>query len=274
MTGCDSPSEPLARMDHEIWFPFLTPDQLTADRVMVEVDRVIQSNDAWLFDDFFINYIHAPLPVGGGLLRGVGDLTTYLTKKTALIQIPWTADNLCCARAIITAKARLDNHPQWNFIRQCCTIKTHLAHQLHQRAQVREGVMSRKPEWDKFQQLLGPEYQLVIIFEGIFSTPSFTTVHIFQKNRSTCITQTSMPAFLQRAYFCKCCKVGYQDAGTHMCQDSCMCCSKTTKCGFEKWVSCTSFHQRFISNSCYQHHLTTDTCRLVHCCEDCGKTLL
>ena len=48
-------------MNHEIWLPFMTLDQLTADRVMVEVERVIQSNDDWMFGDFFINYIHAPL---------------------------------------------------------------------------------------------------------------------------------------------------------------------------------------------------------------------
>ena len=45
----------------------MTPDQSLADRVMVEVDRVIQSNEEWLFGDFLINYIHAPFPVGGWL---------------------------------------------------------------------------------------------------------------------------------------------------------------------------------------------------------------
>ena len=84
-------------MNHEIWLPFMTPDQLTPDRVMMEVEHVIQSNDDWIFGDFFINYIHAPLPFGGGLLWGVGDLTTFLTKKASFSQIPRTADNLCCA---------------------------------------------------------------------------------------------------------------------------------------------------------------------------------
>ena len=114
-------------MNHELWLPFMTLDQLTTDRVMVEVDRVIQSNDAWLFDDFFINFIHAPLPVGDGLARSVADLTTYLTSKRSLIQIPRNPDNLCCARAIVTGKARLDNHPQWNSIRQGHHIQTYLA---------------------------------------------------------------------------------------------------------------------------------------------------
>ena len=101
----------------------MTLDQLTADRVKVEVDWVIQSNDEWMFDDFFINYIHAPLPVGGGLANGVGDLTTYLTSKQRFIQIPGKADNLCCTRAIITAKARINNHPQLTPLSRGVTFK-------------------------------------------------------------------------------------------------------------------------------------------------------
>ena len=68
---------------HEIWLPFMTPDQCTADRIMVEVDRVIQSNDSWLFDDFVINFINATIPVGGGQTlwerrRGEGYVSIYL----------------------------------------------------------------------------------------------------------------------------------------------------------------------------------------------------
>ena len=61
----------------------MTLAQLTDDRIMVEVDRVIQSNDAWLFDDFVINFIHAPIPEGGGQTvwersMGEGHVSTYL----------------------------------------------------------------------------------------------------------------------------------------------------------------------------------------------------
>ena len=58
MTACASPSQIL---HHEIWLPFMTPEQLTDNRVMVEVDRVVQSNDRWLFCDFYFNFIYTPL---------------------------------------------------------------------------------------------------------------------------------------------------------------------------------------------------------------------
>ena len=124
--------------------------------------------------------------------------------------------------------------------------------------------------------VLGADYELMVYSREFFNTVMYNGTQFSEKQIYLYLADshfsviTSMPAFLQRAYFCKCCKVGYQDAGTHMCEDSYMCCSNTTKCGFEKWVSCTSCHQHFVSITCYQHHLATDTCRLVHCCDECG----
>ena len=57
-------------LHQEIWLPFMMLEQLTGDRVMVEVDRVVQSNDRWLFGDFYLNFIHALLPFSGGWSRG------------------------------------------------------------------------------------------------------------------------------------------------------------------------------------------------------------
>ena len=109
----------------------MTPEQLTADRVMVEVDRVVQCNDRWLFGDFYLNFIHALLPFGGGWNRGsAGCLESYLAEKKSIIQIK-NKDTLCCARAIVTAKARLDHHPKWSNIRHGRNEQLHLARQLH-----------------------------------------------------------------------------------------------------------------------------------------------
>ena len=118
-------------LHHEIWLPFMRPDQLTPDRVMVEIERVVQSNDQWLFSDFYLTFIHAPLPAGGAWCRGAaGSLVSYLDKKRCLIQIP-NQDNLCCARAIVTGKARLDLHSMWHNIRQGRKDQLRLAKELH-----------------------------------------------------------------------------------------------------------------------------------------------
>ena len=79
---------------------------------LVEISRIIQSNDIWLFCDFYLNFIHAMLPFGGRWGRGAaGCLASYLLQKCCITQIN-NKYALCCALAIVMARAMLDNHPK------------------------------------------------------------------------------------------------------------------------------------------------------------------
>ena len=144
--------------------------------------------------DFFINFIQAPLPVRGGWAWCDGDLMIYLTNKQCFIQTPCKADNLCCARALIRAKAGIDNHPQRGSIRNGCNIQTHLAQQLNQEAEIPEGKLCSKEEWDKFQNILGPEYQLLIYSQEYFNTSIHRKLQFAEK------TDLSLPCC--QSFFC------------------------------------------------------------------------
>ena len=108
---------------------------------------------------------------------------------------------------------------------------------------------------------------------NIYSGPQIAEKQIYLYHADNQLSViTSMPAFLQKAYFCKHCKVDYTDRVTNICPDSCRCCSNAIKCEFEELVYCDTCQKHFLSNICYQHHLATDTCCLVHYWDDCGKT--
>ena len=62
--------------------------------------------------------------------RSPHHLASYLAQKRCIIQIK-NKDCLCCARAIVTARARLDRHPKLNSIRQGRSEQLHLVRQLH-----------------------------------------------------------------------------------------------------------------------------------------------
>ena len=49
---------------------------------------------------------------------------------------------MCCARAIVTAKARIDKHPKWGTIRQGRPIQRDLAVKLQQKAEIPEGQLA------------------------------------------------------------------------------------------------------------------------------------
>ena len=281
---------------HEIWLPFMMTEQLTADHVMVEIDRVVQSNDTWLLGDFYLNFIHAPLPIGGAWSRGAaGCLASYFLQKYCIIQI--NKDALCCTRAIIAARARLDNHPKWHNIRHRRREQLHLVRQLHIDTALSlshvfshtklsffskvylKGVFCSQQKGEKFQTSLRPSYQLHVISRDFFNAIVYEGPHKVKNklylyhadNHYSVIT--SMPAFVERNYYCDNCHVGYNHLGGHVCKQGCKCCQAQTACAFQKWVSCSSCRRYFVSDMCYQTHLTSGVCNVVRGCNVCGESV-
>lgn len=79
----------------------------------------LQSYEEFVVDQSLeIEVIHVKLPSGkGNKKKCYVDLEKSLKEKKSFIKIN-NRDQLCCARAIVTAKARIDKHPKWNSIRK------------------------------------------------------------------------------------------------------------------------------------------------------------
>ena len=265
-------------LHHEIWVPFMKRDQLDADRILTEVDRVIESNKEWLFDDFSISFVHAPIPAGGGYGARGANLETYLRDKGCFIQIPKDHNNMCCAKAIVTAQAMIDKHPQWNSIRVGCAIQTHMAADLQRQAGIPEGTVCGRNEWQKFQAALGDDYQLCIYSRDFFNALIYSgsvfsekQIHLYLADNHFSVIN-SMPAFLERTYFCNRCFVGYSNLGAHTCKDGCKQCKHGQNCAFVEWRGCGRCHRYFKSQACYEHHLQNNTCHSIKACQKCGIT--
>jgi hypothetical protein len=148
------------QLDKSISLPFLQRDRLTSARFLAAVERVVQSNDQFTLDDSVsVNVVHVEMPQGGtGPKRNVVNLESFLRKKDCIVQIK-NKDELCCARAIVVAKAKLDRDPQYkSIVTPRGTLQSRLARQLHESAGVPLGSCGI-PEIKKFQAAL-PGYQL------------------------------------------------------------------------------------------------------------------
>ena len=124
-----------------IAFPFMTSQDLTTERILSEFQRVIQSNQEFRLNDTVdVNVIHVSLPSGGkGGKRTNLNLEKRLEKKRFVIRIQNKHD-LCMARALVVAKAKLDNHSQDRQIRNHHRpMQTRLAQELHTNAGVPLG---------------------------------------------------------------------------------------------------------------------------------------
>lgn len=109
-------------LEYPISLPFMPRPELNADRIMGEVQRVLQSNEnVNLEDGMQVHLVHVGMPHGGAAVRRRKHcgfkLSKFLDTKRCVIRIR-NKDLLCLARALVTDTARQETDPGWNSIRQ------------------------------------------------------------------------------------------------------------------------------------------------------------
>ena len=93
------------------------------DSLLQQMSQVLNSNENFEMNDSFqLSFTHVRTsPRGSGQKRklkpGHSNPETFKRLKGSVISID-NKDELCCARAIVTAKARVDDHPKWNSFRR------------------------------------------------------------------------------------------------------------------------------------------------------------
>lgn len=162
-------------------------------------------------------------------------------KKQCVIHIK-NQDDLCCARAIVTMRKwcnRNEAGNRWSSLRQDRPQLGFLAMELHREAGVPEGTCGYA-ELEKFQAFLGPQgYQLIVVEVSrciiLFKDPKYNEApNVIQlvKNQKNYDGLTSIPALMNRSYFCCHCERAYdsEEARRHNCiGQNCSACGRTRK---------------------------------------------
>ena len=151
------------QLDTPISMPFMPVPQLTPERVFSQIERVIQSNrDFRLNDTVTVDIIHVEAPQGSGRSkRGVLNIKEYLHKKGSVITIQ-NNDNLCLARALVVAVAKIENAPDYKYlVRTDKRGQEKKARELHTAANVPLGPCGI-PEVEMFQKYL-TNYEINIV---------------------------------------------------------------------------------------------------------------
>ncbi|KAL9979847.1 hypothetical protein ACROYT_G017567 [Oculina patagonica] len=170
-----------------------------AQQVLQQLSDMLNSNEHFTMDDAFnMNISHVRDPGTGGTSRaiklGLDPIQKILKDKKCVVQIKNT-DNLCCARALVTAQAYRDfgsDHPRYKGLKNGQREQTEAAQELHRRAGVPEGPCGLD-EITLFQSHLR-EYQLVIVSveHGGFSAEATTAFAV--KQGMTALPDTTVPA--------------------------------------------------------------------------------
>ena len=249
-----------------ITLPFCPLDQLTTERVLAQVEKVVQSNEEFRLNDTVnIDIIRVEMPQGSGkskVKRQNLNIRDYLKKKGSVITIN-NKDDLCLARALVVSIARIEQDHRYNHIRNSSRpLQRERAFDLHQAANVPLGPCGLK-EVDLFQHYL-TQYQIVVVSGDQNNTiiyppqpranpnPEKSIYLYYQAKHFDVITK--LPGFLNTCYFCHQCHKGYDHTTDHLCPAQCQSC-RGFGCTIEdNGITCQECHRLFKNQVCYDRH--------------------
>ena len=135
--------------------------QMTLNKVLREITKVLQSNEEIPLDQsFVIDIIGVKAPTGSRKSLKVLNYAKDSHLKKSVITIK-NRDNLCCGRALAVGKALADNHSQVQRIKMDRPIQKRLALDIYKKANVLPGPCGLH-KISKFQGSL-PGYQIIVI---------------------------------------------------------------------------------------------------------------
>ena len=280
------------QLQFPISLPFCSLEELTTEKVFSQVEKVVQSNEEFRLNDTVnIDILRVQMPQGSGkskLKRKTWNIREYLQEKQTVITIN-NKDDLCLARALVVAIARIENDPRYKQITNSSRpLQRERAFDLHEAAGVPLGPCGLK-EVDLFQQHL-VHYQIIVVsgdqnnaiiyppHPPANPNPEKSIYLYYQANHFDVITK--LPGFLNTAYFCHQCHKGYDHTANHLCDGMCKSC-RGVGCTIENnGITCKECDRLFKNQACYDRHKQDPingggrtVCEAVRKCPKCKKSL-
>ena len=200
--------------------------QMTSNKVLGEITKVLQSNEEIPLDQSFtIDIIGVKAPTGSGKSLKVLDYSKDTHLKKSIITIR-NKDNLCCGRALAVGKALADNHPNVKQFKLGRPIQKKVALELYKKANILPGPCGLR-EIGKFQGSL-PGYQIIVIDfyarnASIYEGPRGNKKIVLYKHgdHHNVVNPAKLPAFHGKRFFCEKCKSFFSNYSSHPCFDPC-----------------------------------------------------
>ena len=248
------------------------------DVLFERLAQALNNNEQFEMDDSFQLSItqvhHAPQGTGRRRQNTFGHPTMEMltAKKNAAIRIQ-NSDELCCARALVTAKAKVDQHPKYHSIRQGDKLQRELALRLHDEARVPPGPCSYEAltKFSVAPSLTG--YQIILV--DSHRSYHITTFGPLQDKQLILLYHqghydviTRLPGFFGSSYVCAHCWKPYDHEEKHRCTKKRLCgACRQKECpdfqaayprGQKATRRCQQCHRDFFGDTCFQMHLVKD----------------
>lgn len=274
-----------ARADFSISFrPF---SQYSAESILFEIEKIIQSNMLFFTDDnLIVNIDHVRVPIGYGRSHiGKSSERYYKLHKRSIFSPNLQTEDygLCLAASITVAIAHVTGDAKkYHYLTYAghYSILIQEARSLCTDANVNLENGGGIDEIIKFQQYLGGEYRIVvyasrdgkvIFFKSCHSTYKYTINLLFDEAHFSFVL--SPTAAFSTAYFCGYCCVGYTTRLGHArCRVKCNKCCQSPPCTNDARVKCNTCKREFFNAACLQNHVFHGICQKFKMCEECYVT--
>ena len=249
------------------------------DALFDRLAQALNSNEQFEMDNSFqlsITQVHHA-PQGCGKPRRTKPahptLEVLTARKRSVIRVQ-NDDELCCARALVVAKARVDQHPKEKAIRQGRPLQRELALRLHDEARVPPGpcsydaltAFSAAPSFAGYQIILVDAHRSFHI-TAFGDTRDKQLILLHEKGHYDVITR--LPGFFRSSYVCSHCWKPYNTEGKHRCpkrkdlfgacrQKDCPDFLAAYPRGLKATRRCQTYHRDFFGETCFQTHLVKD----------------
>ena len=223
------------RLNHAYGYRRLTANGWMAgsdriDGILEQMARVLNSNEQFELDDSFqLSFTQArTAPWGSGTKRkpkpGHAEPQTFKRLKHTVITIK-NKDELCCARAIVTAKAKADNHPKRESFKRGKSIQRTEVLNLHWEVNVPLQACGYEELQTLAQAPTLQDYQLLVINEtrsyrvDAFGPPQDKQL-VLLNNQKHYDLVTTLPGYFETSYFNGRCLKPYNNEGQHACENN------------------------------------------------------
>ena len=274
-------------------------DQLTADVILLEVERVVQSNENFFLNealDIKISTVHLP---NGQARKNNLHFVSYEKfceeRKYSIVRISNDDDNLCLPRALVAGIAYLRRssgeitRTEYKKIVRYNrpTAQKIDALELCRKANVDlENFRGTLEDVDKFQKYLR-DYEITvfkgsdrkgrtILYRGGTNNEKYLDLIMDEQHYNAIINLRGAFGY---SYYCRSCLIGYNNINEHRCETGCIKCRSSTECEPMEGcnIKCPQCNFYFKNQQCFDNHKMVklehkkSVCNITKYCYNCDQ---
>ena len=257
----------------DIKIPLQHIHELSPEGIMVRIEQVMQSYENLMMDDVLemsVGIIR--LPRGQGRHNLLSFTKDELKKKQSLALVN-NSDTLCLPRSLVLCRgwnehqAGILSRKQWRRLYDSnLSVQCDQANQLIQDIDLDDeqcSLLDNIPRYEEYMKanivvVSATQQNSIICPEKL--NDAYKKLYYLYYIESTqdsighfhCIK--SITGLMNVTYFCHGCMHGYEHAGEHHCQATCMKCKSTNCVSAAEHKLCTDCGVEFVSQECYNRH--------------------